>query len=178
MDLCTCFFNRVTPTLQQDADLLTRQNSQRSVLLFYDDEPDEVVNFFLYCTNLIQTDSTTTAATVQVVQVYGNGANEERILKKTFNKALTHVRIFDEILKSTFFFFLFRIIGSYYIVFIIVHRFCLMSKRPCGNFVQNVCHQYQHLHQHQHLQQQQQCHVFGLVFNVHIHFHHRFTICV
>ncbi|CAF3865898.1 unnamed protein product [Rotaria sordida] len=80
----------VSPTLQQDADLLTRQSGQRSVLLFYDDEPDEVVNFFLYCTNLIQTDSSITTPTFQIVNIYGNGANEERILKKTFNKALTH----------------------------------------------------------------------------------------
>jgi hypothetical protein len=85
---------RVSPTLQQDADLLTRQSSQRSVLLFYDDEPDEVVNFFLYCTNLIQTDPSITIPTFQVVHVYGNGANEERILKKTFTKALTNVRFF------------------------------------------------------------------------------------
>ncbi|CAF0936921.1 unnamed protein product [Rotaria sordida] len=80
----------VSPTLQQDADLLTRQSGQRSILLFYDDEPDEVVNFFLYCTNLIQTDSSITTPTFQIVNIYGNGANEERILKKTFNKALTH----------------------------------------------------------------------------------------
>ncbi|CAF3476774.1 unnamed protein product [Rotaria socialis] len=80
----------VTPTLQQDADLLTRQSSQRSVLLFYDDEPDEVVNFFLYCTNLIQTDSSTTTPMFQVVHVYGNGPNEERILKKALNKALNN----------------------------------------------------------------------------------------
>lgn len=84
-------FYRVTPTLQQDADLLTRQSSQRSVLLLYDDEPDEVVNFFLYCTNFIQTDPLITAPIYQVVHVYGNGANEERILKKTFTKALTNV---------------------------------------------------------------------------------------
>ncbi|CAF3351101.1 unnamed protein product [Rotaria sp. Silwood1] len=80
----------VSPTLQQDADLLTRQSSQRSVVLLYDDEPDEVVNFFLYCTNLIQTDSSITTPTFQLVNIYGNGANEERILKKTFNKALTN----------------------------------------------------------------------------------------
>jgi len=84
---------RVSPTLQQDADLLTRQSSQRSVLLFYDDEPDEVVNFFLYCTNLVPTDSSITTPTFQVVHIYGNGANEERILKKFLTKALTNVRL-------------------------------------------------------------------------------------
>lgn len=90
----SCLFDRVIPTLQQDADLITRQSSQRSVLLFYDDEPDEVVNFFLYCTNLIQTDASVTTPTYQVVHVYGNGANEERILKKTLAKALANVKIF------------------------------------------------------------------------------------
>lgn len=90
----TCLLDRVIPTLQQDADLIVRQSSQRSVLLFYDDEPDEVVNFFLYCTNLIQTDSSGTTATYQVVHVYGNGANEERILKKTLAKALANVKTF------------------------------------------------------------------------------------
>jgi hypothetical protein len=84
---------RVSPTLQQDADLLTRQSSQRSVLLFYDDEPDEVVNFFLYCTNLVPTDPSITTPTFQVVHIYGNGANEERILKKFLTKALTNVRL-------------------------------------------------------------------------------------
>ena len=26
------------------------------MILFYDDEPDEVINFFLYCTNFVPTD--------------------------------------------------------------------------------------------------------------------------
>jgi hypothetical protein len=62
------------------------------VILFYDDEPDEVINFFVYCANLLPTElSTTSAPTFQVVHVYGNGPNEERILKKTVTKALANV---------------------------------------------------------------------------------------
>ena len=87
------FDYKVSPTLQQDADLLTRQSSQRPVLLFYDDEPDEVINYFLFCTNLIPIDPTITTPTYQIVHIYGNGANEERILKKTLTKALTNVII-------------------------------------------------------------------------------------
>jgi hypothetical protein len=83
----------VCPTLNQDADLLTRQSSHRPVLLFYDDEPDEVIDFFLYCTNFIQSDPSITSPTFQVVHIYGNGPNEERMLKKTLNKAITNVRI-------------------------------------------------------------------------------------
>jgi hypothetical protein len=92
--LLKSLFDRVTPTLQQDADLISRQSSQRSVLLFYDDEPDEIVNFFFYCTNLMQTDPSMITSTFQVLHVYGNGANEERILKKTLAKALTNVNSF------------------------------------------------------------------------------------
>ncbi len=50
-----------------------------------------MVNFFLYCTNLVPTDSSITTPTFQVVHIYGNGANEERILKKFLTKALTNV---------------------------------------------------------------------------------------
>ncbi|UJR24993.1 hypothetical protein I4U23_006354 [Adineta vaga] len=80
----------VVPTLQQDVDLLLRQSSQRAVLLLYDDEPDEVINFFNFCTNSIPTDATTIAPTIQIINVYGNGAREERILKKTLKNALTN----------------------------------------------------------------------------------------
>ena len=86
-------FFRVSPTLLQDSDLLVRQSSQRSVLLFYDDEPDEVVNFFLYCTNLIPTDSSITTPTFQVLHIYGNGANEERILKKNIYKSIIQCKL-------------------------------------------------------------------------------------
>jgi len=98
--IVVCWNSSVCPTLQQDSDLLTRQSSQRSVLLFYDDEPDEVINFFFYCTNLVPADPSVTTPTSQIVQVYGNGANEERILKKTLTKALSNVNL---ILKNLFF---------------------------------------------------------------------------
>lgn len=86
-------FFRVCPTLQQDAELLTRQSQQRNVILFYDDEPDEVLNFFLFCTNFVSVDPSALGPTYQIVHVYGNGTNEERILKKTLTKALRDVRL-------------------------------------------------------------------------------------
>lgn len=86
-------FFSVCPTLQQDAELLTRQSQQRNVILFYDDEPDEVLNFFLFCTNFVPVDPSALGPTHQIVHVYGNGTNEERILKKTLTKALRDVRL-------------------------------------------------------------------------------------
>ena len=156
--------NRVSPTLQQDADLFTRQSSQRYVLLFYDDEPDEIINFFLYCTNLTQSDSSMATPTFQILQVYGNGPNEERILKKTFNKAVANVKQMHII--SEYQIVCFRMFGFYFIVFIIIHRFYLMLKHLYGNFVPNVHHRHR-----QYL-------VFGLVFNVNIHFHLLCITCV
>ena len=82
---------RVIPTLQQDVDLMLRQSSQRAVLLLYDDEPDEVINYFNFCTNSIPTDATTVAPTIQIINVYGTGAREERILKKSLKNAITNV---------------------------------------------------------------------------------------
>ena len=63
------------------------------MILFYEDEPDEVINFFLYCTSFIQSEPNNTTATYQVVHIYGNGSNEDRMLKKTINKALSEVNI-------------------------------------------------------------------------------------
>ncbi|CAF1032650.1 unnamed protein product [Adineta ricciae] len=80
----------VIPTLQQDVDLMLRQSSQRSVLLLYDDEPDEVINYFNFCTNSISTDATTIAPTIQIINVYGTGAREERILKKILKNAIAN----------------------------------------------------------------------------------------
>lgn len=80
--------------MQQDAELLTKQSNQRSVILFYDEEPDEVIHFFVYCANLLPAEaSTSSAPTFQVIHIYGNGPNEERMLKKTVTKALANVRL-------------------------------------------------------------------------------------
>jgi hypothetical protein len=46
----------------------------------------------------MQTDPSMATSTHQVIHVYGNGANEERILKKTFSKALSNVNSFHLIL--------------------------------------------------------------------------------
>jgi hypothetical protein len=46
----------------------------------------------------MQTDPSMATSTHQVIHVYGNGANEERILKKTFSKALSNVNLFHLIL--------------------------------------------------------------------------------
>ena len=64
------------------------------MILFYDEEPDEVINFFVYCANLLPAEtSTSSVPTFQVIHIYGNGANEERMLKKTVTKALANVRL-------------------------------------------------------------------------------------
>lgn len=83
----------VCPTLQQDAELLAKQSAQRAVMLFYDEEPDEVINFFLFCTSYAQIDANNPAPSHQVIHVYGNGHAEERILKKAINKAVNEVSI-------------------------------------------------------------------------------------
>ncbi len=83
-------------------------------MLLYDDEPDEVINFFVYCTNLIQTDPTILTPTFQIVNVYGNGSNEERILKKTFKNALTNVKKFCLIIKLKIFFLEYLAFISWY----------------------------------------------------------------
>ncbi|CAF1326895.1 unnamed protein product [Adineta steineri] len=80
----------ISPTLQHEVDLLIRQSNQRCVLLLYDDEPDEVINFFLYCTNSIQNDPLIITPTYQILNVYGNGQREERILKKALKNALNN----------------------------------------------------------------------------------------
>jgi hypothetical protein len=69
-----------------------RQSHQRPVLLLYDDEPDEVLNFFIYCTRLNLSDTLPTAQSCQVIQIYGNRPNEDRVLLKMINKALSQVK--------------------------------------------------------------------------------------